>query len=83
MEVVLEAGFGDFCKDPDEIAREVACWLNDEELLATMSRKAGQLGHPTAASEIVQDIGDITHAWMGINSVSNNGGRISILGSST
>ena len=83
VEVVLEAGFGDFCKDPDEIAREVACWLKDDELLAAMSRRADQVGHPTAASEIVQDIGEITRAWMGINSASNNGGRRSIHGSST
>ena len=82
VEVVLEAGFGDFCKDPDEIAREVACWLQDEELLATMSRRTEKVGHPTAASEIVQDIGNITHAWMDINLASNNGLRRSTLGSS-
>jgi 1,2-diacylglycerol 3-beta-galactosyltransferase len=83
VEVVLEVGFGDFYKDPDEIAREVACWLKDDKLLAAMSRSAYQVGHPTAASEIVQDIGEIRHAWMGINSASNNGGRRSIHGSST
>jgi UDP-N-acetylglucosamine:LPS N-acetylglucosamine transferase len=77
--VVLEAGFGDFCKDPNEIAREVACWLQDEDLLSTMSRRADAMGHPSAAAEIVEDIGSITLAWMEINAASNNGIRRSIL----
>lgn len=82
VDVVLDAGFGDYCKDPDEIAREVACWLKDDELLATMSKSASEVGQPTAAADIVQDIGNITHAWIDINLAANNGERRSILTSS-
>jgi UDP-N-acetylglucosamine:LPS N-acetylglucosamine transferase len=82
VEVVLKAGFGDFCHDPAEIAREVACWLQDEGLLATMSNLTSEVGHPTAAAEIVQDIGNIAHAWIDINLAANNGDRRSILESS-
>lgn len=67
VDVVLEGGFGDYNKDPDFIGREVACWLKDEKLLDSMSVAAQKIGHPNAASEIVQDIGDITHTWMELN----------------
>jgi hypothetical protein len=50
--------------------------------MSTMSRRADAVGHPTAAAEIVQDIGSITLAWMKINAESNNGSRRSILESS-
>ena len=79
VEVVLDAGFGEFCTNPTEIAQMVACWLLDEGLLATMSKRTAQVGHPTAAAEIVQDIGEVTHAWMEVNSASNNGIRTSII----
>ena len=78
VDVVLEAGFGDFCQDPDEIAREVACWLKDDDLLATMSKSASEVGHPHAAEDIVLDIGNITKAWMDVNLVANSGKRTSV-----
>lgn len=67
MEVVLEGGFGDFCKDEEGIAEEVSCWLQDEELMKMMSLAAKEVGHPHAAEDIVKDIGDITHSWLALN----------------
>jgi 1,2-diacylglycerol 3-beta-galactosyltransferase len=67
VEVVLEDGFGDYCEDPAKIANEVTCWLQDSDLLKTMSRAAQKAGNPYAADEIVQDIGRLTLAWMHAN----------------
>jgi 1,2-diacylglycerol 3-beta-galactosyltransferase len=67
VDVVLEGGFGDYNKNEEGIAEEVACWLQDENLLNTMSVAAREVGHPHAAEDIVIDIGDTTHAWMDLN----------------
>lgn len=67
VDVVLEGGFGDYNKNEEGIAEEVACWLQDENLLNTMSVAAREVGHPHAAEDIVKDIGDTTHAWMDLN----------------
>jgi len=64
VNVVLDGGFGDYCEDPDGIADEVACWLNDERLMREMSHKAREVGHSHAASDIALEIGEITHARM-------------------
>lgn len=64
VDVVLDGGFGDFCEEPEEIASEVACWLQDAPLLDIMSNGAMEVGHPHAASDIVLDIGEITHGWL-------------------
>eukprot|EP00978_Attheya_sp_CCMP212_P036042 scaffold160723_cov45-Attheya_sp.AAC.2 len=64
VNVVLEGGFGDFCDEPYGIAREVACWLQDTQLLEVMSNAAMEIGAPHAASDIVIDIGTITHEHM-------------------
>lgn len=82
MDVVLDAGFGDYCEDPDGIASEVSCWLQDENLLQTMSHRTSEVGQPTAAAEIVQDIASITHSWMNVNLIAGDGVRRSILDSS-
>mmetsp|Transcript_448 Transcript_448/g.1087 ORF Transcript_448/g.1087 Transcript_448/m.1087 type:complete len:125 (+) Transcript_448:101-475(+) len=76
VEVVLESGFGDFCKKPTEIAARVASWLDDEDKMVQMSKNSQMMGHPDAASEIVLDIGDITQTYMDLN-----GKRRSILSS--
>jgi hypothetical protein len=65
--VVLEAGFGDYCGDPPEIASRVAKWLQDEPVLFQMSRAARKAGHPHAADDIVKDIGFETVTWMEMN----------------
>ena len=67
MEVVLDAGFGDFNKKSNQIAFEVACWLKDPDLLKFMSHKTEEVGQPSAASDIVEDIGEITQIWMRLN----------------
>ena len=67
MDVVLESGYGDYCEDPSEIAQEIGFWLQDSELLKTMSLAAQKSGHPYAADEIVHDIGTQTVAWMTLN----------------
>ena len=65
--LVLNGGFGDFCEDPETIGLEVACWLQDAQLIDEMSKKAMKVGHPHAAEEIAMDIGNTTHEWMDRN----------------
>lgn len=67
VQVVLDAGFGDFNKISSQIAYEVACWLKNPELLNFMSSRTKEIGQPSAASDIVEDIGEITHTWMRLN----------------
>ena len=67
VDIVLEGGFGDYCEDPEGIATEVACWLQDTKLLDSMSSSATSVGHPNAAEDIAKSIGEITHAWMQVN----------------
>lgn len=72
VDVVLDAGFGDYNDQPEGIAAEVACWLQDEKLLVTMSHATQEVSHPHAAQDIVLDIGHITHAWMQLNRVTSS-----------
>jgi 1,2-diacylglycerol 3-beta-galactosyltransferase len=67
VDFVLEGGFGDYCDEPVAIGKEVAAWMNDEELMKTMSQKAREAGIPSAAADIVVDIGSITHTWLALN----------------
>ena len=64
VDIVLDGGFGDYCEDPETIALEIACWLQDSQLIDVMSKKAQAVGHPHAAEEIAEDIGETTHEWM-------------------
>jgi 1,2-diacylglycerol 3-beta-galactosyltransferase len=64
VDIVLDGGFGDYCEDPETIALEIACWLQDSQLIDVMSKKAKAVGHPHAAEEIAEDIGETTHEWM-------------------
>lgn len=83
VDVVIDAGFGEYCKRPSKIASRVSEWLKDEALLQKMSQRATQMGNPTAASDIVLDIGTITQAWIDANLEASNGKRKSILSSSS
>uniref|UniRef100_A0A7S4J4S4 monogalactosyldiacylglycerol synthase n=1 Tax=Odontella aurita TaxID=265563 RepID=A0A7S4J4S4_9STRA len=65
VNVVLDGGFGDYCEDPDGIADEVSCWLGDSRLMAEMSHRAREVGHPHAASDIALEIGQIAHKRRG------------------
>jgi len=67
VDVVLESKFGEYNKRPSKIAEIVGSWLQDKELLQTMSRAAVKAGNPYAADEIVADIGRQTVAWMNLN----------------
>mmetsp|Transcript_19254 Transcript_19254/g.47609 ORF Transcript_19254/g.47609 Transcript_19254/m.47609 type:complete len:953 (+) Transcript_19254:196-3054(+) len=67
VDVVLEAGFGDYCDDPLEISARVCTWLKDDAILDKMSRAAHKAGHPHAADDIVADIGSETVTWMKMN----------------
>jgi len=69
VDYVVEGGFGSFCQDMDTqaIAEEVVLWLNDELKLKEMSDAAKKLGHPFAAQDIVQQIGDSTLKWKLLN----------------
>jgi len=64
VDIVLDGEFGAYYKNPKEGAQEVARWLNDSLLLDVMSQKSAAIGHPNAASEIVQEIGQVTHSLM-------------------
>ena len=68
VDVVLESGYGDYNEDPVSIAHEVGCWLQDSELMKSMSQSAYKAGNPYAADEIVNDIGSETISWMQLNS---------------
>ena len=57
----MDGGFGLYRKYPNEIAGTVTDWLNDNTLLEEMSKKSAKVGNPNAASDIVIDIGTITH----------------------
>jgi 1,2-diacylglycerol 3-beta-galactosyltransferase len=70
VDIVLDNGFGDFCKDPRKIASELASWLRDPSLMEEMSKNSAIVGHPHAAASIVQDIGKITHEWKERNKLS-------------
>jgi len=74
VDIVLNGGFGDFCEDPETIGLEIACWLQDSQLLDDMSHKAMEVGSPHAAEEIAMDIGRTTHKWMERNDLKRNGG---------
>ena len=58
---VINAGFGDFSKDPGKIGSTVASWLANEQGLATMSRKATSVGprHAKATKEIAVEIASL------------------------
>ena len=73
VNVVLDGGFGDHCEDPDGIADEVGCWLQDEQLMGVMSRQAREVGHPHAASDIVLEIGQATHEALRRNAMQRQG----------
>eukprot|EP00584_Thalassiosira_punctigera_P011987 CAMPEP_0172552628 /NCGR_PEP_ID=MMETSP1067-20121228/46460_1 /TAXON_ID=265564 ORGANISM="Thalassiosira punctigera, Strain Tpunct2005C2" /NCGR_SAMPLE_ID=MMETSP1067 /ASSEMBLY_ACC=CAM_ASM_000444 /LENGTH=631 /DNA_ID=CAMNT_0013340655 /DNA_START=150 /DNA_END=2045 /DNA_ORIENTATION=- len=72
VDIVLNGGFGDFCEDPETIGLEIACWLQDSQLLDVMSQKARKVGHPHAAEEIAVDIGETTRQWMERNELKRN-----------
>ena len=67
VDVVLESGYGDYCEEPSEIGKIVGVWLQESELLTTMSANARQAGNPLAADEIVKDIGSQAVAWLQLN----------------
>jgi 1,2-diacylglycerol 3-beta-galactosyltransferase len=69
VDFVLENGFGDYIsfKQPEEMAQAVTSWLQDESLMRAMSKAARSTGQPTAAENIVLDIGATTHTWMALN----------------
>jgi len=81
VDIVIDAEFGVYCKRPAEIASRVTKWLTDESLLKQLSQRATQAGKPTAASDIVLDIGTITQGWIDANLADNKGQRKSILSS--
>jgi len=71
VDFVLDKGFGEFHQDPVDIAREVATWCQHPTQLQELSHRARAVGNPTAAAEIVLDIGSITHTWMALNKPSS------------
>lgn len=67
VDVVIDAGFGDYCDDPQTIGVEVSFWLRDESLMKILSLAAQKAGHPNAAYEIAMRIGQETESWVELN----------------
>lgn len=67
VDVVLESNFGEFQKEPSQIAATVSEWLQDSTKLTQLSKAAMTAGNPYAAVEIVEDIGRQTMSWMKLN----------------
>ena len=53
---VVESGFGEYSKDPRQIARTVTGWVQDPQKLAQLSSAARDAGAPTATQEICVDL---------------------------
>jgi len=67
VSVVLEQNFGAYSSKPVDIAKKVIQWMGDPTLLHRLSQNALMAGHPSAASDIVLDIGWRTHTWLQMN----------------
>ena len=67
VDVVLESNFGEFQKEPSQIAATISEWLQDSTKLTQLSKAAMTAGNPYAAVEIVEDIGRQTMSWMKLN----------------
>jgi len=69
VDFVIDGEFGTFISDIDTcgIAKEVSNWLLDEEKLNELSKNAKKRGAPSAARDIVKEIGDLTLKWKKIN----------------
>lgn len=67
VSLVLEQEFGTYSDKPCKIAKMVSRWIQDPALLHSMSNNALRAGHPSAASDIVKDIGSRTHATLDLN----------------
>jgi 1,2-diacylglycerol 3-beta-galactosyltransferase len=67
VDYVLDNEFGAYNQDPLCIAEEVTSWLQHPEQYARLSKNSHAAGKPQAASEIVVDIGTLTHAWKSLN----------------
>ena len=63
--VTQDKGFGAFHQDPIDIASEVTSWCQHPTVLEKLSRRAK--GNPTAAAEIIWDIGTVTHQCLATN----------------
>eukprot|EP00638_Chattonella_subsalsa_P003666 CAMPEP_0117751018 /NCGR_PEP_ID=MMETSP0947-20121206/10718_1 /TAXON_ID=44440 /ORGANISM="Chattonella subsalsa, Strain CCMP2191" /LENGTH=475 /DNA_ID=CAMNT_0005569305 /DNA_START=294 /DNA_END=1721 /DNA_ORIENTATION=+ len=55
---VIDGGYGDFSTNPKKIANTISYWLQDPELLSTMSANAKADGKPNATMNIAKDIGN-------------------------
>jgi len=53
---VLDAGFGEYSKQPRRIAERVAHWLQDDEILSEMRTKARAAATPEATRLIAKDL---------------------------
>ncbi len=58
---VINAGFGDFSRDPKKIAGKVTDWLADPAVISKMSRTASEVGvtHAKATKEIAREIAEL------------------------
>ncbi len=54
---VVNGGFGDFSTSPKVIVKTVISWLQDDEKLNEMSKKAYKAARPNATVDICKEIG--------------------------
>lgn len=69
VDFVVNGGFGAFIpdNDPTGIAEKVGQWLTDVDTAKKLSTRAKAKGAPTAARDIVDQIGKISLKWKQIN----------------
>ena len=53
---VIQSGFGEYAKDPKQIARKVTTWIEDPRKLAAMQDAARAAAAPAATQEIAVDL---------------------------
>jgi 1,2-diacylglycerol 3-beta-galactosyltransferase len=58
---VIEAGYGDFSRDPKKIASKVTEWLAEPAVVARMSAAASAVGvtHARATKQIAREIAEL------------------------
>ena len=64
VDYVVENDFGEYVEEPIEIGNTISEWLQDPQYMELMSSKAKAMGRPTAAEEIVLDIGRTSQQWL-------------------
>ena len=60
---VTDSGFGEYSRDPDEIAKRVSGWIQDPVKLEEMSANARAAGTPLATKAIAEELCEILNSY--------------------